>query len=143
MGRRWACALLLAATLSGCGDGRAWREADAAWRQRDARAWPLWRALDDGNPRGRAAHERLRAADRDYRRGIAALAAGDTNGARAALAAAVAQAPMDPALYLPLARACRDRGLDERAATLYRSFLAQAATGPDADAARAELAALG
>lgn len=144
VGRRWACALLLAATLGGCGgDGRAWRAADDAWRRRDAHAWRLWRALDDGNSAGRAAHERLRAADADYRRGIDALAAGDTNGARRALAAAAAQAPMDPALYLPLARACRERGLDERAATLYRSFLAQAAPGHDADAARAELAALG
>jgi signal transduction histidine kinase len=52
-------------------------------------------------------------------------------------------APLDPALYLPLARACRDRGLDQRAASLYGKFLAQAPPGPEAEAARAELAALG
>jgi hypothetical protein len=50
---------------------------------------------------------------------------------------------MDPSLYLPLARACRARQLDERAAALYAKFLAQAPPGADADAARAELAELG
>ncbi len=136
---------MLTTTLVGCGgdDARSWRRADDAWQRRDAHAWRLWRALDDATPDGRAAHARLRAADADYRRGIASLSAGDTSDARTALAAAAAQAPMDPALYLPLARACRRRGLDERAATLYRSFLGQAAPGRDADAARAELAALG
>jgi len=47
---------------------------------------------------------------------------------------------MDPALYLPLARACRDRGLSERAVEFYRKYLA---TSPrDAEAVAVELAAL-
>jgi hypothetical protein len=133
---------LLAAALAGCsGDGeRAWRHADEAWRRREAHAFRQWRALDAATPWGSQAAARLAEADAGYRRGIARLGAGQPD-AREALAAAAALGPMDPALYLPLARACRDRGLDERAATLYRTFLSQAPPGRDADDAHAELAA--
>jgi signal transduction histidine kinase len=145
--RRRACALLIAAGLAGLAgcsrDGeRAWHQADEAWRRRDAHAYRQWRALDGHSAAGQKALARLAEADAGYRRGIARLAAGQPD-AREALAAAAALGPMDPALYLPLARACRARGLDERAATLYRTFLGQAPPGRDADDARAELAALG
>jgi hypothetical protein len=120
----------------------AWRRAQAAWRAHDPAAWRDWQALDAHGSDGRRAHARLSAADAEYRRGIALLAANQP-GAREALRTAAATAPMDPALYLPLARACRDRGLLERAADLYRKFLAAAPAAAAADEARAELAALG
>ncbi len=53
----------------------------------------------------------------------------------------VALAPMDPSLYLPLARACRDRGLQLRAADCYRKYLTVAAPEERAPAL-AELRAL-
>jgi signal transduction histidine kinase len=136
-----ALAVLVAGCAAAAGD-EAWRRAEAEWQRREAGAFAAWRALDPATPSGAAARRRLAAADAEYRRAIALLAAGDGQ-ARARLAAATAMGPLDPALYLPLARACRDRGLDERAATLYGKFLTQAPPGPEADAARAELAALG
>jgi signal transduction histidine kinase len=50
---------------------------------------------------------------------------------------------MDPALYLPFARACRDRGVLWRAADFYKKYLAHLPPLPEATAARAELAGLG
>jgi hypothetical protein len=46
---------------------------------------------------------------------------------------------MDPDLYLPLARGCRDRELTGRAAEYYMKYLAVRPEGPDSDAARVEL----
>ena len=60
-------------------------------------------------------------------------------GARDALASGVALAPMDPALYLPLARACRDQGLSLRAAEYYSKFLSAFPDGDATDSAREEL----
>lgn len=143
---RRACAVgvgcVLVCALAACARDDAWRRAEAGWRAHDPAAWRDWQALDVHTAAGARAHARLDAADADYRRGIALLA-GNRPGAREALRAASATAPIDPALYLPLARACRDRGLVDRAADLYRKFLATTATGADATAARAELAALG
>jgi signal transduction histidine kinase len=78
-------------------------------------------------------------ADAHYRRGIALLAAGQPGG-REELAEGARLGPIDPALYLPLARACRDRGWTSRAAEFYRKYLAR--NPPDAEAVRAELRAL-
>jgi signal transduction histidine kinase len=135
---------MLTFALGACArDGeRAWRRAEQKWRERDPAAFAAWRQLAPTTPAFATAKRRLADADADYRRAIALVAAGDER-ARALLARAAATAPLDPALYLPLARACRERGLDDRAAASYRKFLAQAPPGADADVARAELAALG
>ena len=63
-------------------------------------------------------------ADRHYKKGIELLAAGRMAAARDELRVATRLGAMDPALYLPLARACRDRGLSERAVEFYRKYLA-------------------
>jgi signal transduction histidine kinase len=64
-------------------------------------------------------------------------------GSRETLVQALALAPMDPALYLPFARACRHRGAVWRAADFYRKYLARNPHGAEAEAARAELGVLG
>jgi signal transduction histidine kinase len=140
---RWlACVALL---VVGCApDGeRAWRHADELWQRRDPAAFAAWKALDAAQTDGARAHRALAQSDDEYRRGIALLSAGDTVGARALLEEATRRAPIDPALYLPLARACQARGLEERAAAMYRKFVAQAPAGADTAAARRELVALG
>src|SRR5438105_4020692 len=87
----------------------AWRRAEELWARRDPGAFRAWRAIDPASAEGRTARRRLDEAELRYRAGIGLLGAGDP-GAREALRAGVEIAPMDPALYLPLARACRDRG---------------------------------
>jgi tetratricopeptide (TPR) repeat protein len=67
-----------------------------------------------------------RDADRHYRKGIALLESGNLAAAREELHRGTALAPIDPALYLPLARACRDHGLSARAIEFYRKYLATA-----------------
>lgn len=131
--------------LFGCGarGDRAWRQADDLWQRRDPAAFAAWQKLDATSAPGRRAHAALRQSDAEYRRGIALLSDGDDAGARALLQRASERAPIDPALYLPLARACHRRGLDERAAAMYRKFLAALPAGADAEPARAELHALG
>ena len=140
-------AVTLALAL-GCGGGPVetpadvqWRDAQAMWQRRDARAWEAWRAIDPATPEGRQAHGRLSRADAHYREGIARIEAGRAD-AREALTAGVAIAPMDPRLYLSLARACRDRGLPARAVEYYLKLLAAMPSGPEADAARRELRSL-
>jgi signal transduction histidine kinase len=143
--RAGASLLVLVVALVRCApDGdEAWRHADELWRHRDPGAFAAWHKLDRSTPQGMSAQQRLVKADAAYRRGIALVADGDER-ARDVLAGAAATAPLDPALYLPLARACHARGLDDRAAALYRKFLAQAPPGKgDGAAARRELAALG
>jgi signal transduction histidine kinase len=66
----------------------------------------------------------------------------DQPGVREAMVTAMALAPMNPAHYLPLARACRDRGMVVRAADLYRKYLAQRPPPDDANTVRGELEAL-
>src|SRR4051812_6631993 len=79
-------------------------------------------------------------ADRHYHAGIKLLESGNLAAARDELHRGTALAPIDPALYLPLARACRDHGLMARAIEFYRKYLA---TSPrDATAVAMELAAL-
>lgn len=101
----------------------------------------MWREIDRESPEGREARARLRAADRHYRDGVRRLEQ-DRDGARAELAAGVAIAPMDPSLYLRLARACRAQGLSLRAAEYYSKFLAVFPESAQSDAAREELEAL-
>lgn len=124
---------------AGSADER-WRRAEAVWReQRElAAGYRLWVALEPQHPSGAQAQARLREADARYRRGIALIAA-DKPGAREELAAGKAIAPMDPALYLPLARACRDQEINIRASDYYKWFLRYFPAGAEARTARAEL----
>ncbi|HEX6835397.1 MAG TPA: hypothetical protein VF334_02435, partial [Polyangia bacterium] len=140
-------AVCIATLLLACGcaapSDRAWQQASERWRQRDPAAFAAWRGLDATTDAGRRAHEALAQSDAEYRRGIALLSDGDDANARVLFERASARAPIDPALYLPLARACHRRGLDERAAALYQRLIAAAPAGADAEVARRELRALG
>jgi signal transduction histidine kinase len=79
-------------------------------------------------------------ADRHYKKGIELLSAGKLGAARQEIRAGTRLGPMDPALYLPLARACRERGFSERAVEFYRKYLQ---TSPrDAETVAVELAQL-
>jgi signal transduction histidine kinase len=139
--------LLVGASVMGCRpsaarlDGEHWRQAEAQWKRGEPRAYEAWLGLDSHQPFGQAAQGRLREADQRYRRAIDLLRA-EQPGLRETLSEALALAPMDPALYLPFARACRERGSLWRAADFYRKYLARKPSFPDAAMARAELAAL-
>jgi signal transduction histidine kinase len=135
--------LVLAFSLGGCirNGEREWQRADEMWQRRDPGAFAAWRKLDQSTPWGALARDRLARADAAWRQGIALFALGDSRS-REVLARAADLGPLDPALYLSLARTCHARGLDDRAAAMYRRFLAQAPPGADADAAHRELAAL-
>jgi signal transduction histidine kinase len=76
-----------------------------------------------------------------YRDGIDKLRVGNP-AAREVLRQATRLGPMEPSLYLPLARACRERGLEQRAADFYRKFLAARPSDPEAAQAALELEAL-
>jgi signal transduction histidine kinase len=86
--------------------------------------------------------ERRAAADGHYRAGIEHLKTGNLQAAREELRRGTELAAIDPALYLPLARACRDRGLSQRAAEFYRKFLASEPPPSLAGQAAVELAAI-
>ncbi len=122
-------------------EGARWREAERSWRDREPGAYDAWIAIDGSTPSGAAAHRRIREADVHYRHGIELLRDGE-DGAGDALREGVAIAPMDPALYLPLARACRDADLEPRAAEYYLKFLAARPDDANAPVARRELAQL-
>src|SRR5262249_13965214 len=79
-------------------------------------------------------------AGQHYRKAIRLLAAGDP-AAREEFRLATSIAPIEPELYLPLARACRDRGLDQRAAEYYKKDLASKDPAEASEASR-ELAEL-
>src|SRR5262249_43196892 len=106
------------------------------------RAYATFRELDATTACGKAAHERLDRADALYRRGIEFVEKGNF-AAKNQLARAMDLAPMNPALYLPLARACRERGALDRARAFYGKFLQQAPVGSDRDTAQRELISLG
>ncbi|MDH5492362.1 MAG: hypothetical protein OEY14_10450, partial [Myxococcales bacterium] len=75
------------------------------------------------------------------REGIRLLERGE-EGAREALGRGVRLAPIDPRLYLPLARACREAEIDLRAAEYYSKYLAVFPEQEESGAARRELAEL-
>lgn len=151
-----SAALVAVVGTSGCGreewtdrasSARAWRDAQSRWsQQRDPLAWREWMDIDPGTPEGREARRLLAEADARYRAGIARVASGDPD-ARRTFEEAVLLAPMDPRLYLPLARAFRAQAdadpdnphLFIRAAVYYRKFLLLVPDDPDAGAARREL----
>lgn len=115
-----------------------WAHAESLWREKSPSAYRAWRSLDPASDEGRKAAVRLALAEAHYLRGIERLREGQP-GSREALLDGVARAPMDPALYLPLARACKQRQLPLRAAEFYRKYLQQGGSDPQA---RAELAQL-
>jgi signal transduction histidine kinase len=123
-------------------DEEQWHQAESQWQRSDPGAYRTWRRLNAEQPHGRVAWMRLGQADLRYRRAVDLVRTGEP-GLRETLTQALALAPMDPALYLPFARACRDRGSLWRAEDFYRKYLARNPSAPEADAARAELAAIG
>ena len=130
-----------------------WAEARALWYiDRDPAAYQAWMAVDPGTGEGREARALLAEAEPLYRQGIDAVredADGDADP-RALFERAVRVAPMDPRLYLPLARAFRDLGRRSpdnphhfiRAAEYYRKFIVLLPHDTQSEAARAELAEL-
>lgn len=141
--------MLALLVLAACGrdQAEAWRQARADWEDtRNPAAYAEWLAIDERSPEGAEAHRRIREADRLYRDGISLVAAGDPR-AREPLEQAVSVAPMDPRLYLPLARAFRSQAelspdnphLFIRAAEYYRKFVTLVPDDPDHDVARREL----
>ncbi|MBX3270261.1 MAG: hypothetical protein KF729_08365 [Sandaracinaceae bacterium] len=141
--RPWRVAAALGVlVLAGCADTETsdagpsvaarWADARARWHiDRDPAAFQAWREIDPATPEGREAHRLLAEAEPLYREGIERVEAGDAD-ARDTFERAVRTAPMDPVLYLPLARAFRDQGTQApdnphlfiRAAEYYRKFLA-------------------
>jgi hypothetical protein len=145
--------LVLGVGLSACSSSEdaeardAWHAALRDWEERrDPAAYDAWLAIPESSPEGREAHRRIREADRLYREGIQRVSAGDP-AARDSFEEAVAAAPMDPRLYLPLARTFREQAdlapdnphLFIRAAEYYRKFLTLVPDDPERDAARREL----
>ncbi|MBX3251018.1 MAG: hypothetical protein KF901_27825 [Myxococcales bacterium] len=117
------------------------RAAEAAWASGDVRAHRLFVEIAPNTAAGREAASRLRSADVHYRVGVERFES-NAPGVREALAEGSQIAPMDPALYLRLARACRARDNLLRAAELYSKYLAAAPEGDEAAQARDELRAL-
>lgn len=135
--------LAFVACVQGPGHGQGgvaerWREAQALWERGDVGAWDAWRSLPADTPEGREAHRRLQEADVHYREGVRRLREGRRD-AREELRRGLEIAPMDPRLYLPLARGCRERGLIDRAKEYYLKFLAGVPDAPEAGDARREV----
>lgn len=144
--------LLLALSAAACGESDVarrtrWSEALARWETaHEPSSYREWSTLPDGTPEALEARRRLREAERHYRAGIALVESGDP-GARVAFEEAVRTGPMNPALYLPLARAFRGQAelqpdnphLFIRAAEYYRKYLALAPEDAHIAEARLEL----
>lgn len=142
----------LMGVLGACGESadarrERWQQVLSQWEERhDPASYAAWRALDAQSPEGAEAHRRLRESDRRYREGIRLVERGAPE-AREAFREAVATAPMDPRLYLPLARAFRGQAelqpdnphLFIRAAEYYRKFLALCPEDTGVAEARREL----
>ena len=134
------------APVSRATSAAAWQLALDLWGRRDVRAYAAWRAVDPASPEGREAERRLDEADTIYRSVINRLRSGeaDAEASLAALPGALALAPIDPRLYLPLARALRDHQPPDlvRAAKYYLRFLASGPDSAEAEAAVREVRAL-
>jgi hypothetical protein len=117
-------------------------EAQRQWQGPELSAgYAAWASLDPTTPEGQEASRRLAAAAQHYRQALAMIETGQP-GARQALMRGKAIAPMDPLLFLPLARACRDKDNTFQAVHYYRAYLGGAPVEPDASAARQELSEL-
>lgn len=152
--RRVASSVVLATLVVACGpsSGDQWVDALAlydAHRNRSAVAFEAWTAIPTDSPEGHEARRRLDEAEALYEEGIGRVEAGE-EGAEVVFAQAVALGPIDPRLYLSMARAFRaqaDREPDNphpfiRSAEYYRRFLTLVPGAPEADTARSELEAL-
>ncbi len=144
------CSMAQEPTDAGPSTAARWAAARALWHiDRDPSAHRAWTEIDAGSQEGREARRLLSEAEPHYRRGIERVRRGDP-AARESFEEAVRIAPMDPVLYLPLARAFRDQGrrapdnphLFIRAAEYYRKFLALVPHHPATTDARLELAAI-
>jgi signal transduction histidine kinase len=131
----WSCAACAPSPAS------QWERAQSLFQARDPAAFVAYASIDARSAQGSEARRLIAQAETHYRRGIAELERGEP-GARESLQRGTAIAPMDPALYLPLARACRDRALPLRAAEFYRKYLAFAGNAPGAAEVARELGAL-
>ena len=89
-------------------------------------------------PEGAEAARRLGEARALYEVGVAALERGDARASEA-LRQGASIAPIEPSLYLRLARACRDHGATARAVDFYRKYLAEGPAAAEAAAVQAEL----
>ena len=98
-----------------------------------------WLRIDPSSPQGLQARARLDSADSQYHQALRLLQSGQP-GARDALLRGKAIAPMDPRLFLPLARALRTQENDYLAVQFYRSFLRHRPTDTESALARRELA---
>ncbi|MEO6954294.1 MAG: hypothetical protein ABI321_21000 [Polyangia bacterium] len=100
-----------------------WSDAQAEWQARRPHAWDTWRKVAAG-PDGAEASRRLAGSAQLYESGVAAFERGDERATQA-LRAAAEVGPIEPSLYLRLARACRARGATVRAADFYRKLIAE------------------
>lgn len=148
----WPALALALAVGCGASSSDQWDEARELYRihrNDNDLAWNAWNAIDPDSPEGAEARRRLSDADRLYRQGIAEVESGQEDP-RVTLGQAGVLAPIDPDLYLALARAFRARATREpddiqlwiRAEEYYGRFLALRPSSPDAETARAELAEL-
>lgn len=103
-----------------------------------AAGYEEWLRLDPHSRYGAAARTRLGQADTHYRQALTLLQKGQP-GAREALLRGKALAPMEPSLFLPLARALHAQENDFLAVQFYRSYLRHLPSSSDAPAARREL----
>lgn len=117
-------------------------EAQRQWQGPELSAgYAAWVALDPSTPEGQEAARRLATAAQHYRQALSLIETGQP-GARQALLRGKAIAPMDPSLFLPLARACQAKDNTFQAVQYYRGYLGASPTPPDATAARQELSEL-
>lgn len=152
----WTGALALL-VLTGCHGGppeegqasaaERWARARARWHiEREPDAWADWRAIEPESPEGREARQLLGEAQPRYRAFIESVRGGEPD-VWEQFERAARIAPMDPALYLPLARAFRSRYREEpdneqlkfRAIEYYRKFVLLNPRHPDAETALSEL----
>ncbi len=108
-----------------------------AFARRSLRAHRLYLEIDPSSPEGHEARARLAAADRHYREGIARLARGDESGDEE-IEIGKTIAPIDPDLYLPLARALWDLERDDAAAFAYLKYITLRPEARDVEQARDE-----
>ena len=129
------------ATQNEVDENLAFETSEALWQARDLNAYQAFEELDPKHPKGKLAHQRLKEANTYYIEGIERLERGEA-GARESLGKGVVRAPMNPQLYLRLARACQKRGLPARAAEYYTKFLAIFPDEETSEDARNELKAI-
>ena len=119
-----------------------WTRAQAAARAPELSAGYFeWRALDPQTGAGREAQARLAQAQEHYQHALQLLQKGQP-GTRETLLRGKALAPMNPALFLPLARALHAQENDFLAMQFYRSYLRSLPDSVDAAVAAQELKAL-